>query len=101
MTTNAPLVLVSWLDASFSQFEEAIGPDEALIETDMLGCTNYSVGYKIRDDVQGIKLAMEWCDGDNKYRHLLEIPRAYVQDVISLSPKRKPRIKPTTPAVSV
>lgn len=72
-----PIVRVAWHDAAFVEFREH-NMDEP---NHPLGAIQWSVGWLIRDDEDGIMLGVELSEHDGNYRHTLEIPRAQVKKV--------------------
>lgn len=81
-------VEVEWLDAcaytGYYNSEKSVVPGD----TSAIGILHRSVGWKVRDDKQGIVLALTQvlgADGTpNDYRMCLEIPRAYVRKITLL-----------------
>lgn len=68
---HSAIVRVAWLDAT--QEEESMTEDLAI------GVIRYSVGYAVRNDEEGIVLAMDLCDGE--YTKGYTVPSEYVKDV--------------------
>lgn len=96
---KAPLVMVTWLDAAAGEFTEA--REEAEPNTDPIGVIQRTVGYLIRDDEEGIILSPEFCEYNRSYRHLHEIPRAYIQQIQPLTFKRLRKKPPEIPTEAV
>ena|SRR5579883_857955 len=80
-TPRVPLVVVAWHDASYCEFREydPKSPPTAV------GQIQWSVGWLIRDDAEGIVLGVELSEYDGSFRHTLEIPRAYIKLVRPLT----------------
>ena len=84
MRRPIPIVEVEWLDAATGLGAEVAHEDLDHFALESLGVVNHTVGFKIRDNEEGLVLAWEYCDGDGKYRHVTDIPRAYVKKVMRL-----------------
>lgn len=74
-----PFVVVTWIDA--------MRGDESVEATQVISCRRETVGWLLRDDREGVLVAMSKDDQGDKtiYERWFGIPRRYVESV------RKPR----------
>jgi len=69
--------MVVWLDATRT--------DETVTATDKIGIKRETLGWILRDDSQGVVIAMTKDDKD--YERGFTIPRAYIKKVVKLDGK--------------
>jgi hypothetical protein len=80
-TPKIPIVVVAWHDAATRMHGE-ISPGDP---PQHVGVILWTVGWLIRDDAEGVVLGVEVSENDGSFRHIVEIPRAYIKRVRKLT----------------
>lgn len=84
------LVVVVWDDAHMSMDEYSA----AEVERDFHKAEQVkSFGLLVRDDEKGITLAQDEGMADEKFRHVIFIPRGMIREVVNLGIPKKPQTR--------